>query len=85
LSTVDILLISQYVESPCPSHFPEATGSEAKWKLRYYMYMMKSPMQSNSMRLLSLSIPCFPPLNPLDNLPIHLSLLVHSLPPEMLS
>jgi hypothetical protein len=82
LSTVDILLISQYVEFPCPSHILQATGSEAKWELCLHMYMMKSSMQSNLMHLFSFSIPWLPPLNPLDNLPIHLFLLVHSLPPR---
>jgi hypothetical protein len=83
LSTVDILLISQYVEFPCP-YIPKATGSEAKRELRLYMYIMKSSMQSNVIHLFSLSIPCLPTLNPLDNLPIHLFLLVHSTP-EVLS
>lgn len=64
LSTVDILLISQYVEFPCPSHIPKATGSEAKWELRLYMYMMRSSMQSNFMHLFFSLNSMFPYLEP---------------------
>lgn len=63
LSTVDILLISQYVEFPYPSYISEVTGSALKWEPSCALHVYDEiSIQSNIRRLYSLKS-CLPIVN----------------------
>lgn len=79
LSTVDILLISQYVEFPYPSYISDAVESETTWELSCSLLVYDERLDTVNVMHLFLQFLVSSTVNSLDIIPNNLLHCVHYL------